>query len=277
MSGQVKEVIFGLQAYISSVSKGSCFHRHNDVQLGFYALGPVFYRVGKNTYAIKEGECVMCWAAIPHMVLSSPGGNIQYWTTVPLELFLEWGLPKQCTQRVLSGEMLFVGQKKNKAIDIMTFTQWAQDLTNAPVDYREIVRLSIEARFRRFCLDYMATGDRKTSSAYFEDKSAFSRICRIISDNFREKITVEDIARLTGLHPNYAMTVFKKNCGYTINTLVTMMRINEAQRLLATTKLSIVEVAFEAGFQTVSNFYAAFHKHCKKKPKEYRKMTSSPL
>ena len=270
MQDTVKEVIFGLKSSIDDVVVWNEFHRHDDVQLGFYEVGPVLYQVGKKTYIVEDGDCIMCWSGVPHMVRKSPKGNKQYWITAPLDLFIKWRLPRQYTTAILSGELLTVKKGQCKLIDKMMFKQWIKDLNNPDEGYRNVVEISFESRFRRFCLDYMNNGV-ETNSIYYENNTSFTKIFQYITDNFRENIKIDDIAKNTMLNSSYAMSVFKKNCGYTINTMITMMRINEAQRLLSTTELSILEVSLQSGFQTISNFYSSFKKNCGKTPKEFRR------
>jgi transcriptional regulator GlxA family with amidase domain len=57
----------------------------------------------------------------------------------------------------------------------------------------------------------------------------------------------------------------------TVNEYVTHCRLAEARRLLLTTDASVNDIAFAAGFGSVSQFYAAFQSACDEPPGEYRK------
>jgi len=72
------------------------------------------------------------------------------------------------------------------------------------------------------------------------------------------------------LHPNYAMSLFKKAFGTTLIEYLTHHRVSHAQRLLATTDEKIVEVAFNSGFNSISRFNEAFRRACNCAPREYR-------
>ena len=45
---------------------------------------------------------------------------------------------------------------------------------------------------------------------------------------------------------------------------------NWAERLLATTDMKIVDIAFASGFGSASRFYSAFEALCRQSPKKYR-------
>ena len=47
-------------------------------------------------------------------------------------------------------------------------------------------------------------------------------------------------------------------------------RVSHAQRLLATTDMKIVDVAFDSGFTSISRFNDAFRRACGCSPREYR-------
>ena len=92
----------------------------------------------------------------------------------------------------------------------------------------------------------------------------------LIAQRYTEPLTVEQIGKKVGLHPNYAMSLFKKTFGTTLIDYLTHHRISHAQRLLATTEKKIVEVAFSSGFNSISRFNEAFRRACGCSPREYR-------
>ena len=86
---------------------------------------------------------------------------------------------------------------------------------------------------------------------------------------------VKDIAKAADLNPNYAVTLFHSKCGTHISDFIIMLRVYEAQRLLLTTDMKIIDIAMDAGFGSMSNFYKCFKRVCRKNPKEYRKDLNS--
>ena len=93
----------------------------------------------------------------------------------------------------------------------------------------------------------------------------------LIAQRYLEHLSVEEIGRAVGLHPNYAMGLFKRTFGTTLVDYLTHHRVSHAQRLLATTDRKIVEVAMESGFNSISRFNEAFRRACGCSPREYRR------
>jgi AraC-like DNA-binding protein len=97
-----------------------------------------------------------------------------------------------------------------------------------------------------------------------------------IAQNYTEPLTIDDISREVGLHPNYAMGLFKKTFGTTLIDYLTRHRVSHAHRLLATTDDKIVDVAFSSGFSSISRFNEAFRRACGSSPRDYRKQHELP-
>jgi AraC-like DNA-binding protein len=102
------------------------------------------------------------------------------------------------------------------------------------------------------------------------------RMMRFITEHALENITAEDVGRDVGLHPNYAMGIFKRTVGITINQSIVRHRLDTAQSLLISTDLPITTVAFEAGFGSLSRFYEAFHDRFGTKPGTFRRRLAKP-
>jgi AraC-like DNA-binding protein len=80
-------------------------------------------------------------------------------------------------------------------------------------------------------------------------------------DRSELELLVRRVARAVGLHPNYAMTLFRQQLGLTIGAFLTRQRLYRAQQRLLMTGSDIASVAFDCGFGSVSRFHEAFRAH----------------
>ncbi|MBE7052674.1 MAG: helix-turn-helix domain-containing protein [Ruminococcaceae bacterium] len=92
-----------------------------------------------------------------------------------------------------------------------------------------------------------------------------------ICTHFREDLTLESVAKITGLSSNYFCSKFKKITGMTFKQFLTDQRLAYAVRLLSSTNLSVTEIAMTSGFNSVSYFLKVFVGKYKMTPKEYKK------
>jgi AraC-like DNA-binding protein len=110
----------------------------------------------------------------------------------------------------------------------------------------------------------------RTTSLQGGELNRVERMACLIAQRYTEQLTVAEIGKEVGLHPNYAMGLFKKAFGTTLIDYLTHHRISHAQRLLATTQEKIVEVAMKSGFNSISRFNEAFRRACGCTPGQYR-------
>lgn len=92
-----------------------------------------------------------------------------------------------------------------------------------------------------------------------------------INCNFESDISLEDLAHIGNMSPNYLCTVFKQVNGMTIWEYILIRRIDEAKRLLRESDRSILDIQMLCGFRTSSNFNKAFKKLVGMSPSEYKK------
>ena len=96
-------------------------------------------------------------------------------------------------------------------------------------------------------------------------------ICAYISENFREDIDAVDIASSADIHPKYAMSVFKKSTGMTLNEYVNLLRLSYAQAMLLRDRGNVLQVAMESGFGSLSAFNKSFRKISGMSPTDFRR------
>ena len=78
-----------------------------------------------------------------------------------------------------------------------------------------------------------------------------------ISEHF-DSVTESEVASFCGLSYNHFSTSFKKSVGRSFNDYVTLIRLNEAERLIVSSDKSITEIAFSCGFSSTSHFISRF-------------------
>jgi len=91
-----------------------------------------------------------------------------------------------------------------------------------------------------------------------------------IASQVHRSINLNDSAEYARLSPCHFLRIFKKymNCSpyqYLIN-----YRINNAKRLLHNTKLSVQEIAYASGFNSVPHCIQIFKKHTNLSPEKFR-------
>ncbi len=89
--------------------------------------------------------------------------------------------------------------------------------------------------------------------------------------NYRESITVAQLAELSHLSKSYFMNCFKKTVGISAMEYLAQLRIHAVCGDLSSSEKKIADIAFECGYDNISNFNRQFKKVTGWSPKEYRK------
>ena len=94
-------------------------------------------------------------------------------------------------------------------------------------------------------------------------------ILKYISENFREELTLNMLAKKFGYNPSYLSHNFRENFGLSFIKYLTMLRLREAVLLMSNGKNGITECAIESGFGSMRSFYRAFREEFGMTPGEY--------
>lgn len=103
-------------------------------------------------------------------------------------------------------------------------------------------------------------------------------ITRYIQEHLREKMTVEELAALVHLNPNYFIRYFRKMTGSAPMEYVMNTRISKAREYMHRTEpVPIKEIAESCGFQSVHYFTRVFKQYTGYTPSKYREIALSSV
>ena len=93
---------------------------------------------------------------------------------------------------------------------------------------------------------------------------------RFIEEHAAEELSLRRVAKVVNIHPNYLSERFKQVTGTNFVDYVACTRFKAACRLLHHGDLRISDIAFAAGFQSLSQFNRVFRRLSGKSPTQYR-------
>lgn len=92
-----------------------------------------------------------------------------------------------------------------------------------------------------------------------------------ISACFNQPLTLREMANVACLSPNHLLRCFRRAFGETPHQFLTARRLEYARRMLADPNLSVTDICFSAGFESLSSFSRLFRRHTGVSPSEYRR------
>ncbi len=103
-----------------------------------------------------------------------------------------------------------------------------------------------------------------------EIREKLDRAIEYLRGHFTENISREGLAGHVGMNHDYFGKMFLLYTGKKVGVFISELRIQMAADLLTSTDRSIVTIAFEAGFESLSTFYRVFQKKTGLSPTAYR-------
>lgn len=116
---------------------------------------------------------------------------------------------------------------------------------------------------------------KRLSTVKYDNKKIYNQktkhILAYVANNYQENIKISDVAQQAGLSKTGFCNFFIAQTGYTFSHYLNLLRVSKACELLATTKKSVSEIAFEAGYENLAYFNRKFKEIKEETPKNFRR------
>lgn len=253
-------------------------HWHAQIEINFVSQGKVSYEMCDVEWTIPSGCIALFWGGLPHRLTDCTINSQMEAIHLPLVHFFRLRLPDQITGALMQGSALITSNALEE--DIYVFKRWCSYLRSDDERKKFIAAEELLLRLERIPLDsfnLIEMGQRIGSQTDENGSVGFEKLGQMlefITRNFREDIDPATIAEYINLHPKYAMSVFKKSTGMTLNNYVKLLRLSYAQSLLLGEGDNILDIAMESGFGSLSHFNKCFRNHVGMSPSDFKKQSS---
>lgn len=95
-------------------------------------------------------------------------------------------------------------------------------------------------------------------------------VLQYIHSSYPQKLSLNDLARLSNLSKYYFCRFFKSAVGKTPMDYLHWYRVVQAEQLLRDTDLKVIDIALDVGFHDLSHFIRLFHKQTGTTPSRFR-------
>lgn len=255
------------------------WHFHSEYQLFIVLKGTGTRCIGDHVQPFKPGDLVLTGPNLPHLWRSDPEyfeGDSQLWTegiviyfprdffSNPLLQRIELYLIRQLLWRAERG-ISFRGATAEKIQRMM------MQLPDQK-DFESILRLLQILHVLAQSDEYDLLANPGYSNTLKEsDTERMNKVHAYVMKNFREKITLEEVAALANMTPSSFSRYFKTHANKTFSAFLTGIRIGYSCKLLIEKKMNITQACYDSGFNTLSNFNRQFKTLTRYTPLEYRR------
>ena len=212
-------------------------HWHDHVELNVICQGGMTYLINGRQVHLRQGAVYCFWAAVPHQVISAIANTELVCVYVPFADFLSLVILSDFKNDLMAGHVLTA--LSVDAMDVALFQRWAREWDKASEQISDILRDEVRIRVRRLAVnpgrvstdEGAAEAEPKRNSRLLADKRLIDRVqhmTNFINNEFGEPIGVNDVARVSGLHPTNATATFQKVLGISIAQYLRRRRLNHA-------------------------------------------------
>ncbi len=105
---------------------------------------------------------------------------------------------------------------------------------------------------------------------------AVTRARAYLNEHLTDDLSLQQVARAAGMSAFYFCKVFKAGTGLTFTNYLARTRVEKTKQILSNPHARVSEAAFEAGFQSLSQFNRVFRRIEGQSPTSYRDHLHSP-
>lgn len=101
---------------------------------------------------------------------------------------------------------------------------------------------------------------------------AVIRVIEVMRQNLSEQLTIDDMARAAMFSKFHFSRVFQRVTGVSPGRFLSALRLQEAKRLLLSTSLSVADITYQVGYNSVGTFSTRFKESVGLSPTEFRRL-----
>lgn len=120
-------------------------------------------------------------------------------------------------------------------------------------------------------ISLMRKNDIYSSSDNDIPDNAVHKALLYMHGHFRENPSMEDVAKLCGFNSSYFSALFHKTTLSTYKEYITNLKLEYAKKLALSSNLSVTEICFSSGFNSLSHFLREYKNKYKQTVSETRK------
>ena len=246
------------------------YNWHREIELLCVLSGQVEVCSGASVYDLEEDDLLLINANVGHATLSRAVDSTILLLRVDPSFFRK-GCPDferrqihLCSDRHTRGEARFARLRRCMAqLMLSHFSDDPLDSFAFDAALNALAWLLLRDFAPQLPLSAVYSGR--------EDTKNVQEMIQFLEARYREKITLQDMARRWNYSPTYASQLFKEAVGINFYDYLTRIRLRQATRDLTETDRKILDIAADNGFQDLKSFNTKFREIFGRSPSDYRR------
>ncbi|WP_299676599.1 AraC family transcriptional regulator [uncultured Tenacibaculum sp.] len=255
----------------------SSWHYHAQYELIYISVSHGIRFVGDSVSQFSPGDLVLVGPYLPHLWLNKPSDdkeiNNEKVNTIILK-FTEDFIGKDTfdNPEFFKIKKMFEQSKYGISFGNNVSHKLHQELMN----FKKLSSTEQSIRLLSILNDLSLTKDKEILSSTdmrqytSENSDKIDTVLKYISDNYANNISLEDVSNIACMTTNSFCRFFKKTTNKSFTQFLNEVRIRNASRYLVQNNLSVSEVSYLVGYNSITNFNKQFKQIMGSTPKSYR-------
>ncbi|WP_222983633.1 AraC family transcriptional regulator [Flagellimonas meishanensis] len=255
------------------------WHYHPELELVYVNGGSGKRQIGSHVSYFRDGDLILIGSNLPHCGFTDKLTGNKSETLVQMKAdFLGsdfFNIPEmkniQKLFEVAKGGIAFFGKTKTKVGEKMEVLEYQTDFQRllSILNILNILANSNEMK--------VLNAEGFSMETEVKDNDRINIVFNHVKANFKEEITLGEIADMVSMTVPSFCRYFKKITNKTFTQFVNEYRLVHASKLLAEQPISITQVCYDSGFNNFSHFNKSFKAFTGQNPSEYRNQLKAVL
>lgn len=247
------------------------WHQHIEYELILFTEGSGMSFIGNQVGEFDTGDIYFLGSNLPHTFQKS-GDQI---TSAVVVQFRDdcWGsdllrIPESRHMKQLLDTSQYglkiQGDCRQRLAPMIKELEWAHDGRRLLL-LLQCLDLMAETK------EYVTVSTKEVTQLNSKDKDCIDRVFQFTIDSFRDPITLPQVAAIACMSVPAFCNYFKRSTKKTYIDFLNEVRIGYACQLLQETNHTVLDICYESGYNTMTNFHKQFLKIKQFTPLQYRK------
>lgn len=243
----------------------STIHAHPFTELFYVVEGKGEFIIEQERLTVQANDCIIVNPQVDHTEVSTSGMPLEY---IVLGIQgLSFAQPAD-SKSLVPFSFVYLHDEKKEILHYLN--TMVQEVTQRTLGFELICHNLLEVLLIKLLRLQVFDLDTSYSS---KTTKVISVIKHYLQTHYREKIRLDDLAKLTHLSRYHIAHSFKEEIGMSPIDYLTQIRLKESKILLITTNYSIAQIASIVGFSSQSYFSEQFKKEMQMTPRQFRKQS----
>lgn len=271
---------FPYNTYLCSIPldfPGVPLHWHDEMELVVIKKGQGYVSVDFDKHLVHSGDIIMICPGCLHAIEQDASYNMEYENIIFKPELLSSGANDLCMlqyMKPLLDGTLPMEHFLTPAHEVFeSLSNCIRQIDLVCADQTTGWQLAVKSALFYFFFLLISERQKKTVSISHNPKSLekMKTVLKYVEEHYTEKLTIDDMAKLTFYSKSHFMKFFKVHMGTGFTEYLNDYRLAMAARLLKSSDESILMIAEESGFDNLSYFNRIFKRKYGVSPGSYRK------